>query len=251
MLNNIKVDVVSSTPNPQRVCALAMHNDYSEEYIQEEPKWINLDEKTAGERVVKHALRYSHWGIIEHTQLALSMKNVPHSVMQQLRTHRIASFDVQSMRYTGKRYANWYRTHQNNYLTEQSKRDFEDLFYIRPAGVYQDRFGNKIDFSEDLRYYQLTEQIVSFYYLVDKYLINEKMPYEMFRDFIPAGYRQNMVVSANARAWMHMLDMRLPKNAQLEINYVMELVLERCSEWMPEVFEFYKEKRKGKNKLAP
>ena len=220
MLENIKVEIASATPNPQRICAMAMHNDYSDQFILEEEKWVNLDESKAGERLVKHALKYGHFGVLEHPQLSLAFKQIPHSVMQQLRTHRTGvTFDVQSSRYTGQRYVNWYRRNKDNYMTEESKREFEDLFYIRPEGVYQDRFGNKIDFHNDMRYHQLVEQMVSVYFLIEKYLIQEKMPFEMFRDFIPAGYRQNMVVSANARSWMHLLDRRLPKNAQVESSY--------------------------------
>ena len=252
MLENIQVKTLSSTQNPQKLVAQAMHNDYSEKFIMDEPFWMDLDETKAGGMVVEKCLKYGHFGPVEHPVLILAFKLIPHSVMQQLRTHRAGiTFDVQSMRYTSKRFVDWYNRHKGDILSEESIQDYEDLFYLRQPGIYQDRFGNSVDFNYEMRLCQIEDQIEIFAENVSFYLIKNKMPFEMFRDLIPAGYRQNMVVTANARSWMHILDMRLPKNAQLEINYVMELVLQRCLEWMPEVFQYYVEKRKGKNKLAP
>ena len=62
--------------------------------------------------------------------------------MQQARTHRVGiSFDVQSMRYTGKRVA----------AVAHGELDVEDVFYFRAVGNYADRFGKKYAYSRKMR----------------------------------------------------------------------------------------------------
>ena len=65
----------------------------------------------------------------------------PHSVMQQARTHRVVSFDVQSMRYTGERICR----------SADGELELEEVFYLRPVGDYSDRQGKKYTYSEALR----------------------------------------------------------------------------------------------------
>jgi thymidylate synthase (FAD) len=58
-----------------------------------------------------------------------------------------------------------------------------------------------------------------------------------------------MTFSMNARAIMHLLDMRLKADAQWEVRELSERVLEECLEWMPITFGKYAEKHPYK--LAP
>ena len=94
-----RVDVVAVTPNPQQVIWAAMHQDYAEEYV-----WNGRDrwphEEQSGELIVKHLLSgdRGHYGPLEHPQITVNVGYFPHSMMQQLRTHRVGvSFDVQCL----------------------------------------------------------------------------------------------------------------------------------------------------------
>ena len=246
------VETIRCTPKPQNLCVLAMHNDYSEKYIGEEFNWLMKEEPECGQILIDKCLKFGHFGVIEHPQITLGFKGFPHSVIQQLRTHRTGiTFDVQSCRYTGTRFINWYNKHKDYFFSDQSYKTFENLFYVRPVGEYADRFGHKIEFDERLRRSVLRGQLNYFQGFVKEYLIDANMPFEMFRDTIPAGYRQNFMMSCNARTLMHLLDLRLPKNAQLEINAAMEGALKEAKIWMPELFNWYEEKRARKNKIAP
>lgn len=246
-----KVVVLSKTPNPQRTAALAMHGCYSELPLSEQVKWMTLDETVAGQRVVDKCLKYGHWGIIEANAITFSVEGYPHSVMQQLRTHRHLSVAAQSLRYTGQRFLQWTLLHGDNLLSQESVEEFEKLFYIREPGHYADRFGNKIDWTEDVLGQGRYHSMKSVSAIVQRYLIDKKMPFEMVRDLLPAGYRQNFVVTGNARSMLHLLDLRLPKNAQLEIAHACEGIKEHMEEWMPEVMAYYDKSRAYKNKLAP
>ena len=74
---------------------------------------------------------------------------------------------------------------------------------------------------------------------------------EHARDFLPQNIRQNFSVTLNARSLLHFCDMRIPKDAQLEIRTLAMMMFDHFKEFMPEVAEYYEKKRYGKNKLAP
>lgn len=93
-----KVEVISQTPNPQRIIYAGMHQDYAEGFVYDEMEQIP-DEAKAGELIVKYLLQGNrgHYGPFEHPQFVLNFGYFPHSVMQQVRTHRNVSFDVQCL----------------------------------------------------------------------------------------------------------------------------------------------------------
>lgn len=94
-----RVNVISCTPNPQTTIYAALHQDYSEHYVYDQigtDAWP--DEQKCGEIALKRILGGElHAGPLEHAQIVFNVGYFPHSVMQQARTHRIASFDVQCL----------------------------------------------------------------------------------------------------------------------------------------------------------
>ena len=98
MDSRFKVETVSFTPNPQQIAYAGMHQDYAEEFVLDgRDTWP--DEAKAGELIVKYLLQggRGHYGPLEHPQIILNFGYFPHSVMQQMRTHRNVSFDVQCL----------------------------------------------------------------------------------------------------------------------------------------------------------
>jgi thymidylate synthase (FAD) len=76
-----------------------MHQDYSEDLVVDRRDRFP-DETKAGELVVKHLLagNRGHYGCVEHPQITFNVGYFPHSMMQQIRTHRVGiSFDVQCL----------------------------------------------------------------------------------------------------------------------------------------------------------
>ena len=240
-MDRFRVEVISKTLNPQQVVYGALHQDYSEGFVfDERESWPS--ESKCGELIVKRLLagERGHFGPIEHVQIVFNCGYFPHSVMQQVRTHRVGiSFDVQSNRYTGNRIAQ----------AAQGLKDIEDVFYLRPVGHYLDRQGKRYDYTQEMRdkdlfwcmeaakrYQQLLEQGVS---------------EEHARGIIPFDVRQHFVVSFNARSLMHLLDLRAKPDAQLECQKLCDLIMPHFREWMPELAEWYEKSRLKKARLAP
>jgi thymidylate synthase (FAD) len=102
-MEKFRVEVLSKAANPQQIIYAAMHQDYSEEYVIDE--WLSkLDkwpsESKCGEIAVKRLLAgdRGHFGSCEHPAIVFNCGYFPHSVMQQIRTHRVGiSFDVQCL----------------------------------------------------------------------------------------------------------------------------------------------------------
>ena len=98
MDDRFTVEVISQTPNPQQITYAAMHQDYAEALVfQERDQWP--EENNCGELIVKYLLHGNrgHYGPLEHPQIVLNFGYFPHSTMQQMRTHRNVSFDVQCL----------------------------------------------------------------------------------------------------------------------------------------------------------
>ncbi len=240
-----QVDLLSHTPNPNRVMYAALHTDYSEDYVGAE--WVQtletITEEKAGSIVVKRLLEGNrgHWGCIEHVGLVFAAGYFPHSMMQQLRTHRVGvSFDVQSFRYSGHRIID----------VATGKRTVDEVFYLRPVGKYGDRQGDPYDYTEERRRHhqqRCLEAAQQYQEDVEKYGLSE----EHARGLIPFDTRQHFVVSTNARSFFHIMDLRWKKDAQAEIQAFCDLAFPLVETVLPEISEWYLKNRAKKALLAP
>lgn len=240
-MNKFKIELLNATTNPQQVIWSAMHQDYSEDFVWDGRAKFPSETK-AGELVIKHLLsgNKGHFGPLEHPQIVLNVGYFPHSMMQQLRTHRVGvSFDVQSFRYSGKRIID----------VVEGKRDIEDVFYLRPVGDYTNRQGKRYTYTEQQRQEDLDwcKQACQRY----KTRIDQGVSEEHARGIIPFDARQHFVLSCNLRSLMHLLDLRWKKDAQLEAQKFCELLFEHFQNWTPEIAQWYLESRAKKAKLSP
>lgn len=240
-MERFRIDVIAAIPNPQQVVWAAMHQDYSEGYVWDsQEKWPS--EESAGELIVKYLLSgdRGHYGPLEHPQITFNVGYFPHSMMQQVRTHRVGvSFDVQSFRYTGQRIVD----------VLEGKQDVEDVFYLRPVGNYTNRQGKRYFYSEAQRDEDLNwcKEACQHY----KKRIDEGLSEEHARGLIPFDARQHFVLSCNLRSLLHLLDLRWKKDAQLEAQKFCELLYIHLENWSPAVAQWYKDNRAKKAKLSP
>lgn len=236
-----QVALFTSTPRPQAVTYAAMHQCYSENFVVEEPFIHEIDEQKAGEIITTRLLKKLHFGPFEHAQITFNVGYFPHSVMQQARTHRVAcSFDVQSGRYTSERIMK----------VARGELDVEKVFYLRPVGIYTDRQGGRYEYTLTDRKCHLSKiRLAASTYYDD--VLHRGMSEEHARGLLPFDIRQHFMVSFNIRSLMHFMDMRFPRDAQLEIQQLCNLMWIHFESWVPAVANWYEVNRKGKNKLAP
>jgi thymidylate synthase (FAD) len=259
MDSRFRVEVTGCIPFPNDVIYAAMHQDYSEKFAFDEAS--DFPEKLGG-AIVKNLLggNRGHFGPLEHPQIVFNCGWFPHSVMQQLRTHRISSWDVQSMRYTGMRIYDigdrlmsdktW-----DGYTpgvwrgAEELQAHIEDVIYLRPIGEYTDRKGEKYQYTEQLRLNDLALAAHSIAHYTRK--IDAGLSEEHARGMLPFDYRQHWVMSFNLRSLMHLLDLRAKADAQLECQWLCELIWPHFEAWVPEVAAWYRQNRWAKARLSP
>lgn len=232
-----RVELVAATERPQQLVYIHLHNDYSEEFCAD----TSLPEDRCGEIAVDRLLKGNrgHYGPLEGPQLSLAVQ-ADHNTIMQLRTHRVGcSFDVQSMRYTGSRIEK----------AATGEIPVEDVFYVRPAGKYRDRQGQAYDWTDD----DVEESYaIALSSALDYLRLRQRgVPEEHARGVLLTSYFQNAVISANLRAWLHLLDVRLKADAQFEARALMELIALQVQRWVPEIYGWYSECRRGKALLAP
>lgn len=247
-----EVVVLSQTPDPERVIYQAMHQDYSSEFVS--PASSMPDRY--GEAVIKHLLHGNrgHYGPLEHPQITFAIGYFPHIVMQQARTHRVGvSFDVQSLRYTGKMLDELGAELRDREILDEAASDaIQKLFYVPETiakGRAKTRQGMKTIAPEALEIVleQYRQQAIAYHRLVSEC----GLPYEDARNVIGYGIRQHFVVSFNCRSLMHFLDLRAKADAQGEIQSMCELMLPHFEAWCPHVAQWYKANRWGKARLSP
>ena len=279
---HFRVEVLNKSLDPERTIYLAMHQDYSENFVWDEwtkqqdtdyshSEWEKFDWKFTsdfcGSAIVNNLLKggRGHYGPLEHPQIVLNCGWFPHSTMQQVRTHRVGiSFDCQSFRYTGDRIrsaatpirkrlgihaptlAEIQDAMHDDLIIQEA---LEQVFYLRPLGCYTDRKGHKYEYTQ---FQRISDLALAGFCAVEYDLKMEKgFSEEHARSLIPFDVRQHWVVSANVRSLMHLLDLRWKKDAQLEAQQLCELIWPHFQSWVPHVAAWYEENRKGKARLAP
>lgn len=253
-----KIEHIRSIQNPHQVVWMSMHQDYCCDPVTS-PKQLRKVPRTeaeAGEAIVRNLLagNKGHYGPLEHIGMVLNAQYFPHSTVQQLRTHRVGikiddpsegyelldSYDVQSFRYTGEMIID----------VAHSRRPVEEVFYVRPIGLWRDRTGHVYEMTEERRAIKLQrcmDAAIAYAHDVEE----EGEPYESARGLIPFDIRQHFVFSLNARSVMHLLDMRWKPNAQKEVQWFCELLFEQFAIWCPQIANWYKGNRKLRGLLAP
>ena len=221
---------------PQRLTYLALHNDYSEEFCPD----TDFSEDHCGDIAVKRLLEGNrgHWGPLEHPTLSLLLQT-DHNTAVQLRTHRLLSFDMQSMRYTGSRIER----------VAAGELPVGEVFYTRQPGAYRDRQGCSYEWTLDqVARMQVLQHNAALDY---SELRAEGVAEEHARYVLPTSYFQNTLITGNARSWLHLLDVRLKADAQYEIRQAMELVDHAIADWIPEIHQWWSQSRRKKAILAP
>lgn len=232
-----KVVLLQHTPYLNQLMWQAMHQDYSSEptYLAKVP-----NESTCGKTLVKRLLEghKGHYGVLEHPQLSFNVCYYPHTVMQQLRTHRVGiTFDVQSTRYTGEQLLN-------------DAIPVEQLFYTKPPGKYGSRNGEHFTVTNDDVERDMFDCIKLRAVYADK-VTRRGWSYEAARYQLPYSLRQHFAVSCNLRTLLHLCALRIKADVEPETRDCVYRMWSVAKPLFPEIAEWYERYELGKARLAP
>ena len=195
MQNYPMVNLLSFPNDCVKTIYTACRTCYSANYPVE--IWKEADDREKMLSLIKKVLSSGHHSTIEHCQFVFAISGVSRACTHQLVRHRHMSFSQKSQRY----------------VTE--KEQFE---YIKPKTV------EKSSLSAD--YDKMMEAISNFY----GKMIEEGIPAEDARFVLPNAATSSMVVSLNLRELIHLANLRLCTNAQLEIRTLVKRMCEAVIE---------------------
>ena len=209
MKTELKVKLISHTPDPERLIAAAAKLCYSESDAASIFEDLTPE---AVERFLQRLTDMGHASPVEHANFTFSVEGVSRSLTHQLVRHRHASYSQKSQRY----------------VTEGG------FDYIVPPEIAADAECAAL-------YWKAMEDAQSAYdELVERLIASgrtEKEAYEDARYVLPNACETKIVVTMNVRELLHFFNVRGCNRAQWEIRelaYQMRLL---CLDVAPNLFK--------------
>ena len=163
--------------------------------------------------------KQGHGSVLEHANYSLLLEGVSRSLTHELVRHR-AGFAYSQL--------------SQRYVDES-----EAHFVVPPAIVGDDALEKEwraqIDGAQKT-YVRLVEQLMERYSWVGDKVHRRKMAREAARGVLPNSTETKIVVTANARAWRTMLELRSSEGAELEIRRCAVAMLKLLSKETPAFF---------------
>jgi len=198
---NMNVQLVTYTRNPDKVCAMAAYvsasnkplSEFSEAWTEEDTrKWISI------------VVDRGHTSVLEHASFTFSLEDVSRVCTHQLVRHRIASYTQQSLR-----------------RVEPKRESFK-----APETV------------KDSEYYDRVKDILDKIYSTYGFLVDDDVPKEDARFILPMGTKTNLLVTMNCRELYEVFfPLRCCTRAQWEIREVAWGMLKICKKKAPIIFK--------------
>jgi thymidylate synthase (FAD) len=150
-----------------------------------------------------HIREVGHGSVLEHSNLTVLFTGVSRSLSHELVRHRAGfAYSQLSQRYVGEEHV--------RFVVPDGVRAKPESYTVwrQAVGVCLHA------------YRQLTEQLSDLYKDVEDKTMRKKMARQEARSVLPNSTETKVVVTANARAWRHFLEMRASKPADTEIRRV-------------------------------
>ncbi len=168
---------------------------------------------------IENIKRQGHGSVLEHATYSLLLEGVSRSLTHELVRHRAGfAYSQLSQRYVDESEAN---------------------FVVPPAIIGDERletsWREQIE-SAQRTYVMLVEELMKRYAWVADKVHRRKMAREGARGVLPNSTETKIVVTANARAWRTMLELRSSEGAELEIRRAAVAVLRTLSAEAPALF---------------
>lgn len=199
----MKVDMVSHTPEPEikiaRAAGISHDND--------------IEDNEDARELIDKLLEWGHYSPMEFSSATFEVEGVSRSFLAQVTRHRLASFMVESMRYTRQ----------------------GDQWPVIPDSINQ---------VEDEEFQLAVDQhIEGSNWLYDEAL-KKGVPKEDARFLLPIGSKTRLRMKSNFRHWRDIIKLRASEEAQWEIREFALKVLWKLNYIAPSVFnDLTKEKK--------
>jgi thymidylate synthase (FAD) len=197
---------------------------------------------------IGNILKSKHGSVLEHATVTFVFLNVSRIFTHELCRHRAGTaFSQESMRFV--------RLDDIPIYVPDLTADFEELSeFASPGGSEEDNKTWAVDamrlFREKITILatRAEETIQEFSYYLDK----PEVPFSLkkritsaLRRMAPGGHTTNIMVTANHRAWRHMIEMRTSPGAEEEIQKVFLEVMNHLHKAFPAIYQDTKQTAEG------
>jgi len=194
------VQLLTHTPDPERVVAAAARLCYSASSIDE----LMGREKAEQEKLLRKILELGHFSVLEHVNFTFGVEGVSRACSHQLVRHRLASYSQQSQRYVS---------------------HAEQFEAITPPSI-----SAKPDLAE--KYEALMAELHQQY----RDFMDAGIPAEDARFVLPNAATTKIVITMNARELKHFFHLRCCRRAQWEIQIMAKEMLKHARQAAPLLF---------------
>ncbi|HLN91984.1 MAG TPA: FAD-dependent thymidylate synthase [Patescibacteria group bacterium] len=196
----MNVSLLTCTPDPERVVALAARLCYSPASIGELREEIS---RRDARNLVRRVLSMGHASVLEHVTLTYGVEGISRAASHQLVRHRIASYSQQSQRYVAAKFG---------YVTPPTVAASPDLLagYERHMAACSRLYAK---------------------------LMKAGVPPEDARFALPNATETKILITMNARELHHFFSLRTCRRAQWEIREMAKRMLSAARERAPLLFE--------------
>ena len=196
----MRVQLLTHTPEPEKVVAAAARLCYSPSSIEE----LMGRKKSEQEALLEKILELGHLSVLEHAAFSFGIEGISRACSHQLVRHRIASYSQQSQRYVS-------QTDRFEAVTPPSVSDAPEL-----AG----RFESMLDSIHELY----------------RDMVEAGIPAEDARFLLPNAATTKIVMTMNARELRHFFALRCCRRAQWEIQIMAKEMLRQARTAAPLLF---------------
>ncbi|MBI5420252.1 MAG: FAD-dependent thymidylate synthase [Deltaproteobacteria bacterium] len=210
----MNVVLLQSTPEPERLVALAARLCYSPAAIADLQEEVSRKDVR---KLVRRILSMGHASVLEHVTFTFGVEGISRATSHQLVRHRIASYSQQSQRYVSAAFG---------YVTPKSIGDGEGG-PKKSAGEGGKRPALHGKFEKHM------EKSARLY----EEMLAAGVPPEDARFVLPNATETRILVTMNARELHHFFALRLCRRAQWEIREMARRMLIIAKEKAPLLFE--------------
>lgn len=246
---NMKVELISYTPEPARLVAKAAKLCYSKSSIEDITKKMTDDEVN---KFVSNLFKMGHLSPFEHVSFTFAIEGISRSCSHQLVRHRIASYSQQSQRYVDmiengfvipSIYENNIENHEIYDIVNDLKSIYGKVKIYTYKAILKNRFNIDLDSYNEYKN-SLENQFNNANDVIE--LIKEMFPdeskaiekevLENSRAFLPNASETKIIVTMNARSLFNFFSLRCCNRAQEEIRTLAIEMLNIVKSVAPEIF---------------
>ena len=225
-MNNIKVNLLHYTPKEVLIEAMSM--PYKTDNFR------NISTKEAMKKIKAICIDKKHSSVLEHITFNFKIEGISRLCLQELVRHRLASYTVESTRYTLPNNDELYNISEEFLKIKQTKHKA----YSEELDELIELFKPYVVCYNDMS----IEEKAEFIYLINMFFTNKRYNlYNISNDklkyFLPESWRTNLVMSINIRSLRNFLQLRLSKQAHFEIRHLANLIYRQIPEEYKTLFE--------------